>query len=68
MELNLGQWVVIGISGVLILAYIRGFYYNRQRAKQIQTWLEEGLKIFGPISPGDVTVTSQLQITYAILQ
>jgi hypothetical protein len=53
MELNLGQWVVIIISSVLILAYIRGFYYNRQRAGQILTWLEEGLKTFGPLSSGE---------------
>lgn len=53
MELNLGQWVVIGISAVLILAYIRGFYYNRQRAGQIMAWLEEGLKTFGPVSSGE---------------
>lgn len=53
MELNLGQWVVIGISVILILAYIRGFYYNRQRAGQILAWLEEGLKTLGPVSSGD---------------
>jgi hypothetical protein len=53
MELNLGQWVVIGISVTLILAYIRGFYYNRQRAGQILAWLEEGLKTLGPVSSGD---------------
>jgi len=53
MELNLGQWVVIGISAVLILAYIRGFYYNRQRAGQILAWLEDGLETFGPVSAGD---------------
>ena len=35
MELNLGQWVVIGVCAILILGYIRGYYYNRQRAGQI---------------------------------
>ena len=53
MELNLGQWVVIIISAVLILGYIRGFYYNRQRAGQILSWLEGGLKVFGAASSGD---------------
>lgn len=52
MELNLGQWVVIVISAILILGYIRGYYYNRQRAEQILAWLEEGLKTFGPVSSG----------------
>lgn len=53
MELNLGQWVVIGVSAILILGYIRGYYYNRQRAGQILAWLEDGLKTFGPVSSGD---------------
>ena len=53
MELNLGQWVVIGICAFLILGYIRGFYYNRQRAGQIFAWLKEGLETLGPVSAGD---------------
>ena len=53
MELNLGQWVVIGICAFLILGYIRGFYYNRQRAGQIFAWLKEGLETLGPVSVGD---------------
>jgi hypothetical protein len=53
MELNLGQWVVIGICAFLILGYIRGFYYNRQRAGQIFAWLKAGLETLGPVSVGD---------------
>jgi hypothetical protein len=53
MELNLGQWVVIGICGFLILGYIRGFYYNRQRAGQVLAWLREGLETFGSVSVGE---------------
>jgi len=53
MELNLGQWVVIGICAFLIFGYIRGFYYNRRRAEQVLTWLHEGLKTFGPVSAGE---------------
>jgi len=53
MELNVGQWVVIGICAFLILGYIRGFYYNRQRAAQILAWLHEGLKTLGPVSAGE---------------
>jgi len=53
MKLNLGQWIVIVISAVLVLAYIRGFYYNRQRAGKILAWLDEGLKQFGPVSSGE---------------
>ena len=53
MELNLGQWVVIGICAFLILGYIRGFYYNHRRAAQVLAWLHEGLKTLGPVSAGD---------------
>jgi hypothetical protein len=53
MELNLGQWVVIGICAFLILGYIRGFYYNRQHAGQIFAWLKAGLETLGPVSVGD---------------
>ena len=53
MELNLGQWVVIGICAFLILGYIRGFYYNRQQAGKVLTWLQEGLKTFGLVSAGE---------------
>lgn len=53
MELNPGQWVVIGISAFLILGYIRGYYYNRQRAGQVLTWLSEGLATLGAVSTGE---------------
>ena len=53
MELDMGQWVVIGICAFLIIGYIRGFYYNRQRAGQILAWLHEGLKTLGMVSAGE---------------
>jgi len=53
MELNLGQWVVIGISALLILGYIGGYHYNRQRAGQVLGWLHEGLETLGPVSAGE---------------
>lgn len=53
MELNIGQWVVIGICALLIIGYIRGFYYNRQHAEKILAWLFEGLKTLGPVSVGE---------------
>ena len=52
MELNFGQWVVIGICAVLIFGYIRGFNYNRRHAGQVLAWLNEGLKTIGPVSAG----------------
>ncbi len=53
MQLNTGQWVVIVIAGVLIFGYILGYYYNRQRAIQIFTWLKQGLSSLGEVTPGE---------------
>jgi hypothetical protein len=53
MQLNTGQWVVVIICGVLILAYILGYYYNRQHAEKIYRWLKQGLSPFGEVSLGD---------------
>jgi len=53
MELNIGQWVVIGVCALLILGYIRGYFYNRQRAARITAWLLEGLKPWGQIKSGE---------------
>jgi hypothetical protein len=53
MQLNLGQWVVIIIAAVLILGYILGYFYNRQRAEQIFIWLKQGLSTLGEVSLGE---------------
>jgi hypothetical protein len=53
MQLNTGQWAVIGVAAALIFGYILGYYYNRQRAEKIFTWLRQGLSTFGDVSIGD---------------
>ena len=53
MQLNTGQWVVLGVCGVLILGYILGYYYNRQRAGAIFTWLRQGLSTLGEVTIGE---------------
>lgn len=53
MELNSGQWVVIGICAFLIMGYIRGYFYNRQHAARISAWLLEGLKAWGQVTSGE---------------
>jgi len=53
MELNTGQWAVLIACGVLILAYIMGYYYNRQKAGKIFSWLEKGLGTLGTVTKGD---------------
>src|SRR4030066_2164776 len=53
MQLNTGQWVVIIICAVLILGYILGYYYNRQRAEKILNWLRQGLSTLGEVTLGE---------------
>src|SRR4030067_1137916 len=52
MQLNTGQWVVLIVCGVLIFGYIRGYYYNRQRAEKILNWLRQGLSTLGEVTIG----------------
>ena len=52
MELSLSQWLVIGICAILVLGYIFGYYYNRQQAGWIQTWLRAGLEKWGKVDVG----------------
>jgi hypothetical protein len=53
MTLNTGQWVVIIVCSVLILGYILGYYYNRERARQIFAWLRQGLSSLGEVTVGE---------------
>ncbi|NOZ50803.1 MAG: hypothetical protein GXP37_12275 [Chloroflexi bacterium] len=52
MDLNLGQWAVIGLSAILIIGYIRGYASNRGKAEAITRWLQEGLSAWGTVTPG----------------
>jgi len=53
MEFTPLEWLVIGICAILVLGYIYGYYYNRQQAGRIQTWLRSTLETWGPVSVGD---------------
>ncbi|MHB8776701.1 MAG: hypothetical protein ACYC6R_02925 [Anaerolineales bacterium] len=53
MQLDAGQWLVIGVCAVLIVGYIGGYYYNRRTAEQILAWLKKGLEQWGPVTPGE---------------
>ncbi len=52
IQLNLGQSIVIGICAALILAYIRGYFYNRQQAQKISAWLQKGMQPWGHVNSG----------------
>ncbi len=53
MQLDTGQWVVIGVCTVLIVGYVGGYYYNRRMAEQVLVWLKSGLGQWGQVMPGD---------------
>lgn len=53
MNLDVGQWAVIGVCGLLIIVYIRGYFYNRSLAARASAWLVEGLQDWGRISVGE---------------
>ncbi len=53
MQLTLSEWLVIGICAILVLGYIFGYYYNRQQAGRIQTWLRSSLEKWGTVSTGE---------------
>ena len=53
MQLDAGQWVVIGVCAVLIVGYAGGYYYNRRLAEQVLDWLKRGLGQWGQVTPGE---------------
>ncbi len=53
MEITLSQWIVIGICAVLLVGYIFGYYYNRQQAGRIHSWLRSMLEKWGSVSLGE---------------
>lgn len=53
MNLDIGEWIVIGVCAILILGYIGGYYYNRRRAEQILAWLRPGLESLGKVGSGE---------------
>lgn len=48
-----GDWLVIGLSAVLIAWYIVGYIVNRSRAEHIYRWLRAGLKPWGQLTAGE---------------
>ncbi|MCJ7433077.1 MAG: hypothetical protein MUO77_06275 [Anaerolineales bacterium] len=53
MQLDTGQWVVIGVCAVLIVGYAGGSYYNRRLAEQVLAWLKSGLGQWGQVTSGE---------------
>jgi hypothetical protein len=47
--LNTGQWVIIGISAILVVWYFGANLYNRQKGVKTYRWLRKGLSTLGKI-------------------
>jgi hypothetical protein len=50
IDLDLGQWIVIGLSGFLFLWYILASSANRNRGIATYRWLRQGLETLGKVS------------------
>lgn len=48
--MDLGQWIVIGLSVVMGVWFGVGSYYNRKRGVATYHWIQSGLKRLGKIS------------------
>ena len=48
--MDLGQWIVIGLSVVMGVWFAVGSFYNRRRGIGTYRWIQSGLKRLGKIS------------------
>ncbi len=48
--MDIGQWLVIGLCGFLIVWYVLGWLYNRRRSQSVLTWMKPGLEATGKTS------------------
>lgn len=52
MQLDSGQWIIIGLCAVLIAFYAGGYYANRRLAEEVIVWLHNGVKRWGQLTAG----------------
>jgi hypothetical protein len=50
VDMDLGQWIMIGLSAVLAIWFAIGFIYNRRRGESVSRWMIAGMKSLGEIS------------------
>lgn len=53
MQLDLGQWIVIGLCALLLAGYAYGYYTNRQLGERVVGWLHPALKQRGRVTAGE---------------
>jgi len=52
-DLDIGQWIVIGLSAFLLVWYVLAGLANRNRGIATYRWLRAGLGVFGEISSAE---------------
>lgn len=45
--MEIGQWIVIGLSAAMLVWYLSGHVYNRRKGEKTLQWLNAGLQQFG---------------------
>jgi hypothetical protein len=67
--MDLGQWIVIGLSVLFGGWYAAGYYFNRHRGEQVHDWLRSGLKQWGRLGAtqqrGSLAQGARLEVTQA---
>lgn len=53
IDLDLGQWIVIGLSGFMFIWYILAISANRKKGIATYRWLRQGLEAVGKISSAE---------------
>jgi hypothetical protein len=65
---DLGQWIVIGLSALMAVWFFGASSYNRRREEDIFRWIYRGLKVFGqpePLGQGSRARLSGLEVSKA---
>ncbi len=52
MQWGVGEWAVLVLSGVLLVGYGLGYVRNRQRARELSAWIQEGVRSWGTPKSG----------------
>jgi hypothetical protein len=66
--MDLGQWIVIGLSVLMVAWFFGASSFNRRREEETIRWIYRGLKIFGqpePVGQGSRARLSGLEVSKA---
>lgn len=66
LNLDIGQWIVIGLSAFLFVWYLLAGTSNRNQGLITYRWLRKGLGIFGEISSAEWIGASNMGARFAV--